>query len=412
MINKKRKKEALVSVLLSCCLLLSACAAGERTTEGSFQNGTREQRPETEYDREELIRDSKEQQAGVPEADAVIGAVGSQEGKYAYSCLAENEKQLYLEILYILQGFLTDAEVSSVQEKELAYVFQCVMNDHPELFYVEGYTFTKFTVGGRVTKITLSGTYTMSKEEAGERLGQIEQKAQECLAGLPAEADEYEKVKYVYEYLILNTQYNVYAPENQNICSVFLYQESVCQGYTKAMQYLLDKLGICATMVSGYVENGDSHAWNLVKVNGAYYYVDPTWGDAYYKLDQNYEEPAEHLPNINYDYLCVTTDQLSATHTIDNVVPVPRCVQMEDNYYMREGAYFTDCNEARIQELFEQAYEQERGCVTMKCASSAVYAQMRRLLLEEQQVFEYLKDSEGKVAYTDNDAQMTISFWL
>lgn len=406
--KKNAEKRWLMRGLLLVCIFLTGCGTGrsdEERTEGSFQAESLEQMPDTQYDSEELLQNNAF-------GRKLVQTVGEQDAKYAYSCLPEEKKQIYLEILYILQGFYQDIEVSSVEEEDLAYVFQCVMNDHPELFYVDGYTFTKYTIGDKVTKITLSGTYTMTQEEAAQRLVQIERKVESCLADVPPNADEYEKVKYVYEYLIRNTSYNVEAQENQTICSVFLYGESVCQGYAKAMQYLLEKLQVSATLVSGYVENGDGHAWNLVQIDGAYYYVDPTWGDAYYKLDQNYQDPAQHLPDVNYDYLCVTTQQLMATHAIDNIVPVPRCVQTENNYYVREGAYFAECDETKIQMLFERAYLQGQESVTMKCSDSAVYAQLKKLLLEEQQVFEYLKEAQGRVAYTDNDVQMTISFWL
>lgn len=401
----KRKNKVIGPVV--CLTLLAVLLGGcNGIQEGKVLFEQKEQGQEAEYDIEELVWQNR------PETSVLAETAGGQEKNYAYGCLQDTQKQLYLEILYALQRFQQDMPVSSLQEEELAYVFQCVMNDHPELFYVAGYTFTKYTVGGEVTQITLSGTYTMEQKEAEQKRAEIEKKADEWLAALPKDADEYEKVKYIYEYLILHTEYNIQAQDNQNICSVFLYGESVCQGYAKAMQYLLDKAGVSSTLVSGYVENGDGHAWNLVMVNGAYYYVDPTWGDAYYKLDQNYEEPAEHLPDINYDYLCVTTDQLTATHTVDNIVPVPRCVQTEDNYYVREGAYFTDCDETKLEQLFEHAYAQEKDSVTMKCQDSAVYTQLKRILLEEQQVFQYLEGADGRVAYTDNDAQMTISFWL
>lgn len=396
----KKRLGIVIGLLLAA--QLTACTT---TQTGEVAQQRREQAGSQEGIVGELIERPKEAALDTQLAQ-------KQEKLYAYSNITAEQKKLYLDILQTLQTFGKDVPVSTYNEDELATVFQCVMNDHPELFYVAGYTFTKYTVGDRVTQITLSGTYTMSQEEAGEKQKGIDAYTQTCLAGIAPDAGEYEKVKYIYEYLILHTTYNLEAAENQNICSVFLYQQSVCQGYAKAMQYLLNQLNVPATLVVGYVENGDGHAWNLVQINGAYYYVDATWGDAYYALDRGYEEPAQRLPSINYDYLCVTTDQLSLTHTIDNVVPMPRCIQLADNYYVREGAYFTACDKEKLQQLFDKAYEQAQESVTMKCENAKVYADMKRFLLEEQAVFEYLRNSQGSVAYTDNNAQLTISFWL
>ena len=84
---------------------------------------------------------------------------------------------------------------------------------------------------------------------------------------------DYEKAKYVFEYLAGNVEYQMGTEQNQNIISVFLNKKTVCQGYANATQYLLTLLGIPAVVVTGTAE-GDTHAWNLVQLDGAYYFMD------------------------------------------------------------------------------------------------------------------------------------------
>lgn len=331
---------------------------------------------------------------------------------YAYSMLPVTQQQLYLEILDALTEFRENVRLSSCDTEEISKVFQCVMNDHPEIYYVDGYTYTEYTLGEKLRKITFSGVYLMDNDEVLRTQRKIDRYVEECLGGIAPDADEYEKVKYIYEYLISHTEYDGTAQDNQNICSVFLRGRSVCQGYAKAMQYLLQKAGVYSTLVLGSVVNGDSHAWNLVRIDGEYYYVDVTWGDASYQTSGQENSGERKMPAINYDYLCVTTKQLEMTHQIDNVVAVPLCSCMDANYYVREGVYFTEMEEERLQEIFRKALEAGDTYITLKCASQDVYQQMRKSLVDEQKIFRYLDISGESVSYSENEKQYSMSFWL
>lgn len=332
---------------------------------------------------------------------------------YAYHTLTEKEQLIYSEILEALVGYQEDVTLSGRDTEEISKIFQCVLNDHPEIFYVSGYTYTEYTLGDMLRKITFTGTYHFSREEVADKQAAIENYVNRCFSGMPENADDYEKVKYIYEYIIHNTEYDAAVKDNQNICSVFIDGRSVCQGYAKATQYLLQKAGVFATLVQGHVVSGESHAWNLVQIDGEYYYVDTTWGDASYQAAEGSESyPQEKIPTINYDYLCVTTEQLNLTHYLDNVVELPECVSMEANYYVREGEYFTRMDEEQLARIFAQGYEKGSAYVTLKCASADIYRQMREVLIADQGIFRYLDCPDGVVSYTDNEKQYSMSFWL
>lgn len=334
------------------------------------------------------------------------------EERYAFSTLTKEEQNLYAEIYETLIQNETDTPLSTLDTKQLEKVFQCVLSDHPEIFYVDGYTSIRHMRDGEIEALSFSGSYLYNREEIKDRQEKIEAYTEAILADAPVTIDEYEKVKYVYEYLIEHTEYRLGAPDHQNICSVFLSKESVCQGYAKATQYLLQKMGISCVLVTGTVKTGETHAWNLVRINGEYYYVDTTWGDASYVMQEKNAGYEGRLPTINYEYLCIPDKQLYKTHRTDDKIPMPVCDSMTANYYVREGAYFTGADVEKLRALFEKAYEKGNEYVTLKCADSQTYDAFMEELIYRQKVFDYMHVRDGTVAYTNNSEQLSLSFWL
>lgn len=412
--NRKSLRGLMFTGLLVAILFLNGCSYEELACEvrDYLQLNNEEQVLLKDEDSGTVSARALEDVEQAP-AEAVDGLKEEQTQAFHYNRLSEPEQKLYGEILYILQEHLEDIQISTTDSGEVEKVFQCVLNDHPEIFYVEGYTLTRYALGEELKMMTLSGTYSMTPEAIEAKKQLIDSYVNQCFASLPTgDGSQYAIARYVYEYLIENTEYDAGAPDNQNICSVFITHRSVCQGYAKATQYLLQKAGIEATLIMGTVQNGEGHAWNLVKLDGENYFMDTTWGDASYQMTEGSVQNAGSLPPINYDYLCVTTGQLSKTHTIEEVVPVPVCTAMTDNYYVREGLYFTELSKDRITDVFARAYERQSSYVTLKCSSREVYEEIRRFLIEEQGIFEFLNPDTGTVSYAENVEQLDLSFWL
>ena len=346
--------------------------------------------------------------------DNIAKCMIEQKGLYAYENMDASLRPLYAQILLVLEKSGEDVVLYSLDPDAMSDAFSCVLIDHPEIFYVKGYTCSKYTRDDSIMRIAFSGTYTMDQNQITTMQNSIDSYVDTCLNGMDKTLDDYGKVKSIYEYLIHNTTYNMDALENQNICSVFVYGESICQGYAKAMQYLLQQIGIPCVLVEGSVDTGEGHAWDLVRVNGKYYYVDPTWGDAFYEFtgDSDYPEGATGEEKINYDYLLVTTDEICRTHTISSVVDMPECSSKEDNYYVREGAYFTQMDEEKLTTLFNNAYENGSEMVTLKCATEELYLEMIDELITNQKVFVYANRSNKSLSYMVSMEQYSISFWL
>jgi len=368
---------------------------------------------------EEIVSETEEAEEDTTESftedetETGINESASDKGitRVIYEKLTQNEQQIYEEILESLLAFDKATVLSTTDSAMIDKVFTAVMLDNPEIFYVDGYKYTEFTRNEKVERIEFSGKYFYDTDEIVRRQALIEAKVSDILAGMPDTDDEYFKIKYLYDTLVKQTEYDSQSADNQNICSVFLNGKSVCQGYAKALQYLANKAGMECCLIIGNVIGGESHAWNLVSVNDKWYYLDATWGDAFYLFGEQGQTVKTQTSVINYDYLCVTTKQLLLTHNPDMPVELPECIAMADNYYVREGLYFTGYDENRLADIFTKAIVSGQETVTFKCADSAVYDEMGRILLDEQKIFEFM-GSTGTIAYTDNEQQGIFTFWL
>lgn len=411
--GNRRKGAALLLALLLASCHLTGCSVTEILSEVP---GTMQVKP---YGSEEQTAEQNSEREAERERESESVSFLSEDAFYfAYESLSPTEKLWYQDMEQALGSMTEKVRLSGegltagLNESCIDKIFQCVLMDHPEIFYVDGYTYTKYSRGEKTVAIDFSGNYQLTPREAAFRKTEIEQAAEKLLANLPLPASDYDKVKYVFETLIRNTEYDLNAPDNQNIYSVFVGGASVCQGYAKATQYLLNRLGVDCTLVQGEVENGEGHAWNLVRVDGSFYYVDTTWGDASYQREDGQDAQMQFLPEINYDYLCVTTGQLLRTHTLENIVPLPECVDTAANYYVRQGALFERYDREQMKRLFEESAAGGSRDVTIKCADMECYNQIKKALIEEQEIFDYLPNGEASVSYAHNEKQLSLTFWV
>lgn len=326
---------------------------------------------------------------------------------FFYDQLNNKEKGYYKEILSILQKRGEKTKISVNDKDTIDRVFSCVLNDHPEIFYVSGYTIQQ----GNETYFT--GTYLYSKEEIASRQKKIDEYVSKCFSKMPSNSDDYKKVKYVYEYIVENTQYEAKQFEDQNICSVFIDGKSVCTGYSKATQYLLNCLGVNTILVTGFADTGvrtsnstgsneENHAWNEVFVDGNWYCVDTTWGGGF--SNNNLSKDGKKL--INYDYLLGTTDEFNVSHRASKDLKIPICTHTESNYFVREGAYFEKTDLDQFSKLVNSQLKQNQHSVSIKCKSVEVYNSLKRALFDEGKVRNYIPKQNGGELYTSSSDQL------
>ena len=275
---------------------------------------------------------------------------------YGYQSLSKEEQKVYRQIAEGLEQQEAEIRITPLSEERLMTVFNMVMIDHPEYFWIEGefqYTTVEDLNENTKTAIQLMPVYTVEKEQTESLKQQIEQQADAWIAEIDASFDAYEKIKSVYELLIREVEYDETSFYNQTIQSVFLEKKTVCMGYAKATQYLLNKMGIFCTLVTGNIldEANSSHAWNLVRIGENYYYVDTTWGSPGYNAQGDREDA------ISYSYLCCSDKIISATHKANEDILLPSCADESYHYYRRKGCWYETYDKEHICDVLKRDIE-------------------------------------------------------
>ena len=344
---------------------------------------------------------TKELTAGtILEKTVVVDSIS--EGKYAYQGLDEEGKQVYDEILNAILHHTEKITVATLDPEVLKLAFEDVSSDYGGLFWISGYSYTEYTRNSKLVSIEFAPKYTMTHKEQKKMQKKIDSAVEEFLSGISPTDSDYDKAKYVFENLIQQVDYDKDAENSQNIISTFINKKTVCQGYASATQYLFDQLNIPSVIVTGSA-NGEAHAWNLIQLDGEYYYMDTTWGNSTYL-----NEERESAKFVNYSYFTFTTEEMLATHTPDDHIELPECTAITDNYFVHEGYYFTDWRVDEIGDLYGQTATNESHRIAVKFANKDLYKKAKNYFIDQQMLENYC-DITGNVYYLEDPDQLILT---
>src|SRR5699024_183477 len=113
------------------------------------------------------------------------------------------------------------------------------------------YTYEEYSDGS----ITMKPQYYFDAQEKADIQRQIDERTQEILNDLPSGTEE--AAWYLYTYVAEHAEYES-GPQDQSMVSFFLDGRTVCAGYSKAYQYLMEKAGIPTTYISGVLNSDEA----------------------------------------------------------------------------------------------------------------------------------------------------------
>lgn len=162
-----------------------------------------------------------------------------------------------------------------------------------------------------VGEVSGSGGY----EEKRNRYQEATKKLDEVIRSLNLDGkSDYDKFKAVTNWIVSNVRYD---DDNEtkyqhDLTGAVLDGLAVCDGYAGTFYYMANAVGLNALFEDGIDnDNRIGHAWNLVQIDGIYYYADPT--NAYFKEDG--EPGSEVLYGQKYFFSLYTPDSTTIKDT-------------------------------------------------------------------------------------------------
>ncbi len=306
---------------------------------------------------------------------------------YNYSVLDEDSRLMYIRVydaVIASKPGMIIAENNS--ERDAVVAMYAVLNDHPEIFWVD-YDYGVGTTAGNKAYVIFDlddEGYFYSHEERVEMMDRLNDAVESIFDQIITEQmTDYEIELAVHDWLCQNVEYDLEADklgkdterdESNHLpwtaYGALVNRSAVCEGYSKAFQLLMYYAGINSSIVSGEVSNQSAHSWNIVEINDEWYHVDCLWDD-----DDVPEYPTHHA------FFNVTDDFISKTHyisddvnDIDNIeeiysseynLSLPECNSTEYNYFVVNDTVISSDAEYKtvIKRSFEKASKSDIGYV-------------------------------------------------
>ena len=249
-------------------------------------------------------------------------------------------------------------------------------NDHPELFWLAAEFSCKYLRTGICVEITLQYNETANDLETAKQ--NFDACASEILAGARELGSDYEKERYIHDALVQIVEYKESMPIDQSAYSAIVQGKSVCAGYARAFQYLLQQLGIPCYYCTGYA--GEDHAWNIVKLGSLYRNVDVTWDDT---------DPS------TYDYYNKSDREFGTTHVrTDLAVYLPACADVPAEEMPEPGNSAVEAyiNPNPIEPLRWQKREEPEEVVEEKTEEEKRRENLDKAGITEDQVLDTLEE--------------------
>ncbi len=205
----------------------------------------------------------------------------------------------------MVEGWISLGRCGDNYEHDAAIAYRALTCDNPEYFWLPSNYLISSRGRGNSTEALIAfsydnGTnkcdYLVTKKERDVMQQQLNGVVNSYVAKAQEISNSFDKELYIHDRLCEEIVYD--EAGGKHIYSAYgalVEGVAVCEGYSRAMQLICDKVGLPCIIVYG-----SGHMWNLINAGDSWYNLDVTWDDG---------------ENIMHTYFNLTDTDIKVDHT-------------------------------------------------------------------------------------------------
>lgn len=202
---------------------------------------------------------------------------------YYFNQLSSADRVIYQQIYDGLCLYSAKIKINKTSRERAYSIYNDVLNDHPELAVVDS---SQVHVEYTAFELWILPGYWFPQNDVYHNHMQFLEECEFIANRITnTQASDVEKEIAIHEFLCRNIQYGYCDTGNemgskisQSAFSTLFERKGVCKGISMLFKCLADLVGLKVFVVEGelFDQEWESHAWNIIAINGMYAHVDLT----------------------------------------------------------------------------------------------------------------------------------------
>lgn len=236
-----------------------------------------------------------------------VGAKTFDEMSYKYEDVLNDIKKSFEN-----QKYSVNLKSYKITHDELNQLVNYLINDG---YYYVNTSYLYYTDGEYI--VSFKPEYLMTPDEVEKYNAEINSSIDEVVKNTSKYKNNIEKLIYIHNYLVENIEYDIDGDNSvNNLYGAFILKKTMCAGYSQAFYHIAEKAGFKTYIVSSETLK---HAWNMVNLNGKYYFVDCTWDDPVFDEINLSNDPVSGYGCYKY-FMCSEDFFIKNEHNADDFV--------------------------------------------------------------------------------------------